>query len=61
MKTVLILWIQIGALTLIFGQQNDLYFRRLTVQDGLSCSWVKQILQDHKGYMWVEKEDGINK
>ncbi len=61
MKTVLILWIQIGALTIIFGQQNDLYFRHLTVQDGLSCSWVKQILQDHKGYMWFGTDDGLNR
>ncbi len=61
MRKVLLLWIQIGVISLVFGQQNDLYFRHLTVKDGLSCSWVKQILQDDKGYMWFATDDGLNR
>ena len=43
-----------------FGQ-NQIRFERITVEDGLSQSSVKSIVQDKYGYLWVATLDGINK
>ena len=36
-------------------------FERLSVEQGLSQSWVRAILQDPQGYLWVGTEDGLNR
>lgn len=36
-------------------------FERLSVEQGLSQSWVRAILQDQQGYMWFGTEDGLNR
>ncbi len=41
--------------------QRKLLFDRLTINDGLSQSSVKYIVQDKKGFMWFGTEDGLNK
>jgi signal transduction histidine kinase/ligand-binding sensor domain-containing protein len=43
------------------GENTDLRFRRLTINDGLSLSSVYCIYQDSKGFMWFGTEDGLNK
>lgn len=35
-------------------------FRRLSVEEGLSVSTVRTILQDHKGFLWVGTQGGLN-
>lgn len=42
-------------------QINDIRFNRLSIDDGLSNSYITCILQDHKGFMWFGTQDGLNK
>ena len=44
-----------------FGQNNSIKFNRITVNDGLSQSWIQCIYQDKLGYMWFGSEDGLNR
>lgn len=45
----------------IRSQDTLLQFNSLTVNDGLSQSWVHCIHQDKLGYMWFGTEDGLNR
>ncbi len=45
----------------VYGQQEDIKFEHLSLQDGLSQGTVMCILQDHRGFMWFGTEDGLNK
>ena len=40
---------------------NDLRFKQLTIEDGLSQSRVFDIIQDSKGFIWIATEDGLNR
>lgn len=52
-------------LTLYFNLQsfsdNEIIFRHLSVDQGLSNSVVYCMVQDSKGFMWLGTEDGLNK
>lgn len=41
--------------------KKPLKFSRITVEDGLSQSWVRCILQDRYGFMWIGTDDGLNR
>jgi ligand-binding sensor domain-containing protein/signal transduction histidine kinase len=43
------------------GQGTDLIFRRIAHEQGLSQSLVLCMLQDHRGFMWIGTEDGLNR
>lgn len=46
----------------IFGDNfENIRFKHLTIDDGLSQSTVFCMLQDKKGFLWFGTEDGINK
>ncbi len=36
-------------------------FEHLSIENGLSQSIVKAIVQDHAGFMWFGTEDGLNR
>ena len=40
---------------------RDLRFTHLTTNDGLSQSYVAEILQDRRGFMWFATRDGLNR
>ncbi|MBC5995526.1 histidine kinase [Romboutsia ilealis] len=40
---------------------NDIIFKSLTIENGLSQSTVETILQDSNGYIWIGTNDGLNK
>ena len=44
----------------VLAQQN-LKFRHLNSEDGLSQNHVNAIFKDHKGFMWFATDDGLNK
>jgi ligand-binding sensor domain-containing protein len=46
---------------LLWGQEDYIRFRRITINDGLSLSSVYYIYQDSKGFMWFGTEDGLNR
>jgi len=43
------------------AQQNNIRFKRITINEGLSLSSVYCIYQDSKGFMWFGTEDGLNR
>ncbi len=40
---------------------DDLRFKQLGLEDGLSQSRVFDIVQDSKGFIWIATEDGLNR
>jgi ligand-binding sensor domain-containing protein/signal transduction histidine kinase len=46
---------------LVFCQEFDIYFEKLSIRDGLSHSNVYSIIQDKTGYMWFGTQDGLNR
>ncbi|RPJ53076.1 MAG: hypothetical protein EHM23_31655, partial [Acidobacteria bacterium] len=47
----------------LFGQapEASLQFKHLTAEDGLSHSWIRAILQDSRGYMWLGTYSGLDR
>jgi PAS domain S-box-containing protein len=43
------------------AQTQDIRFKHLTTNDGLSNSWVHTILQDKYGFIWIGTDDGLNR
>lgn len=43
------------------AQNKNFNFKHLSVQDGLSRSWVKCFLEDYTGLLWIGTGDGLNK
>jgi len=46
---------------LLFAQYNNLTFREISIEEGLSQSIVYSIIQDRKGFVWFGTEDGLNR
>lgn len=55
-----------GVLLLVFVLTantfaQDIRFKQLTSDDGLSQNFISSILQDQKGFMWFGTKDGLNR
>jgi signal transduction histidine kinase/ligand-binding sensor domain-containing protein/DNA-binding response OmpR family regulator len=61
MKIILSVGLLLISFLNLFSQERLIKFKHLTVQDGLSRSWVRCIYQDSIGYLWVGTADGLNK
>jgi signal transduction histidine kinase/ligand-binding sensor domain-containing protein/DNA-binding response OmpR family regulator len=57
------LFLTVLLYTAIFSRSNEseLWFRSLSLDDGLSESTVQTILQDRKGLLWFGTRDGLNR
>ncbi len=44
-----------------FPQNENIKFKHLSSDDGLSQNFVSSILQDSKGFMWFGTKDGLNR
>jgi signal transduction histidine kinase/ligand-binding sensor domain-containing protein len=42
-------------------QQKNLRFERFTIEQGLSSDRIRDITQDHLGYIWVATESGVSR
>jgi signal transduction histidine kinase/ligand-binding sensor domain-containing protein len=43
------------------GQQNEIRFKHITTNDGLSQSWVRCFCQDSFGFIWIGTDNGLNR
>ena len=46
---------------ILHAQQSMLKFNQLTQSDGLSNDFVLSISQDHKGFIWIGTDNGLNR
>lgn len=64
-KTILKLFNIVIIFNLILYQlsfsQDNIKFKRLSIEHGLSQSTINCIFQDSKGFMWIGTQDGLNK
>lgn len=54
----ILLWI---CFSTVRAQNNDIKFRNFTINEGLSQSFVTDLIQDKRGYIWIATQDGLNK
>ena len=40
---------------------DNINFKNITIEDGLSQSTVETMIQDSKGYLWFGTNDGLNR
>jgi PAS domain S-box-containing protein len=43
------------------GRGERLRFQRLSVEDGLSNTWVRAVVKDSRGFLWLATPDGLNR
>ena len=60
-KICVILYFTLVLPYVLSAQNNDLVFEHLTIEDGLSNNFIRDIAQDSSGFMWFATEDGLNK
>lgn len=58
---VTFLVISILTCSILYGQQSEIKFSRLTSNDGLSNDNVNSILKDKKGFMWFATAEGLSR
>ncbi|MCP5047295.1 MAG: histidine kinase, partial [bacterium] len=59
-RVLVILVIQVVIVPL-YGKVDQIRFDHITLEDGLSHSSVREILQDRRGFMWFGTSDGLNR
>ncbi|MBD3414832.1 MAG: histidine kinase [Candidatus Aminicenantes bacterium] len=45
----------------VSGQESELRFHRLTIEDGLSQNTVLSLLHGSRGFMWIGTQDGLSR
>jgi signal transduction histidine kinase/ligand-binding sensor domain-containing protein/DNA-binding response OmpR family regulator len=44
----------------LYGQQHEVRFQHISIEDGLSHSLVNAVYQDSRGFLWVSTGNGLN-
>lgn len=60
-KNLFVVVVAIMLLSVFYAKGQDIRFRRITINEGLSLSSVYCVFQDSKGFMWFGTEDGLNR
>ena len=60
-KVYFFILLYIGSAQYLYSQPNFYYYKTLGIKEGLSQSKVRCVLNDHKGYLWVGTEFGLNR
>jgi ligand-binding sensor domain-containing protein len=58
--TILVIFVPLGVMP-VGSQTHDIRIERITMAQGLSHGSIVAIFQDHKGFLWVGTQDGLNK
>lgn len=58
---LILIFLLAGRALEVFAQQEDLVFKHLSIEQGLSQSIVGATTQDRRGFMWFVTEDGLNR
>src|ERR1043165_7684851 len=43
------------------GQERDIKFHHLTVDDGLTSNTVNGVIRDSRGFIWIASENGVGR
>ena len=60
-KELQLLCVFVFAMNSLFAQEGRYIFDAYSVNDGLSQSFVSDIIQDDQGFMWIANRDGVNR
>ncbi|MFA6591972.1 MAG: two-component regulator propeller domain-containing protein [Bacteroidales bacterium] len=61
MKKIIVTLLSLIAALPLFSSGNSLYFKHLSVENGLSQSTVRAIAQDRQGNIWMGTQNGLNR
>lgn len=61
MKTRVLIFFAVLMALCGISYAQQLRFKHITSEDGLSTNYVTSIIQDDKGFMWFGTQDGLNK
>lgn len=57
---IYLLFFFVGIAQPILSQSPYYYYKQLVIKEGLSQSKVQCVLNDHRGYLWIGTESGLN-
>src|SRR3954471_8782896 len=58
-RKIIFSWLLLLSFTILYSQQ--LRFKHISTEEGLSTNFVRAIIQDDKGFLWFGTQDGLNK
>ncbi|MEO6302058.1 MAG: two-component regulator propeller domain-containing protein [Bacteroidia bacterium] len=61
MKLLKYTYIVLALVVALNSYAQQLRFKKITNEEGLSTNYVTSIIQDEKGFMWFGTQDGLNK
>jgi PAS domain S-box-containing protein len=51
----------VDSADLLHAETRNVFFRRISLQDGLPAGTVHQVLQDREGLLWLATQDGLSR
>lgn len=61
MNKILLFFLLLFVSQLSYSLDNQTYFKKISVKDGLSNNWVRCIYQDDYNYLWFGTSGGLNR
>ncbi len=62
LRLFILIWILICLFHQVLNAQiKNIQFKHLTINDGLSNSWIHSIIQGKYGFIWIGTDDGLNR